>query len=38
MSSPHGYETKGVMQKWIIDQQKRIYTNNAESGTNILLK
>jgi hypothetical protein len=38
MSSRHGYEAKGVIQKWIIDQQERIYYHTSETGTNIPLK
>jgi len=38
MSSSHGYEAKGMMQKLINNQQERIYPETSESGINILLK
>jgi len=38
MNSRHGYDEKGVMQKWISDQQEGIYSKTSESGTNKPLK
>jgi len=38
MSSRYGYEAKGMTQKWINNQQERIYSDTSESGINKLLK